>query len=148
MINIIGIVCFSFSVFSAELEITEPWVAMPLPGVSVTATYLKVKNTSKKDIDLIAVSSPSFKDAEMHKTIKENGMGKMIKQDNVLVKAGSHLEFVPGGLHLMMFDLKTKLKLGDMVEINLKTRDQKTITFQAKVKKRKSSKHKTHKRKH
>ena len=61
-----------------------------------------MSNNSREDITIDRVTSPQFGKIEMHETVIENGVAKMIALDPVVLPAGSAVEFEPGGKHLML----------------------------------------------
>ena len=63
------------------------------PGVPMTAGYFLISNNTNKDIILTGVRSSSFKSIEMHNTIKDGDVMKMVKQESILISANSKLEF-------------------------------------------------------
>ena len=101
----------SFGIINAKLR--TPIAGRPSAG------YLAIENSGPKADRLVAITSPDFARVEMHDTVSEGGMKKMVKLDGVDIAAGSTLEFTPGGKHLMLFDPTKPLKNGDSVKMTL-----------------------------
>lgn len=77
-------------------------VKRPLPGMQMSAGYLTLRNNSGESITIDQVTSPQFGNVEMHETVIENGVAKMVALEPVVLSAGSSVEFEPGGKHLML----------------------------------------------
>ncbi|MFM1976352.1 MAG: hypothetical protein RL145_1198 [Pseudomonadota bacterium] len=101
----------SFGIINAKLR--TPIAGRPSAG------YFAIENSGPKADRLVAITSPDFARVEMHDTVSEGGMKKMVKLDGVDIAAGSTLEFTPGGKHLMLFDPTKPLKNGDSVKMTL-----------------------------
>ncbi|MCA3692634.1 copper chaperone PCu(A)C [Aquidulcibacter sp.] len=101
----------SFGIINAKLR--TPMAGRPSAG------YLSIENSGPKADRLVSISSPDFARVEMHDTLSEGGMKKMVKLDGVDIAAGSTLEFTPGGKHLMLFEPTKQLKNGDSVKMTL-----------------------------
>ncbi|MBI4842799.1 MAG: copper chaperone PCu(A)C [Nitrospirae bacterium] len=137
------IIIFFISIFmlqqalsaASSLEITGAWVREAPPGMKMLAAYMVLKNSSDKDITLKEVASPQFDSVEMHRTEIEDGRSRMVKQDSILVKAGSSFLLSPGGYHLMLMGPKAELKEGDSVEFRLSFSDGGELSLAAPVKK-------------
>jgi periplasmic copper chaperone A len=101
------------------LQIDRAW-ARATPGSATTgAAYFRIR--SPIDDRLISLASPVAAKAELHTHIEENGMMQMRAVEGGLpVKANEPLELSPRGkLHVMLVDLKVKLKVGDRFPLTL-----------------------------
>lgn len=101
----------SFGIINAKLR--TPVAGRPSAG------YLGIENSGPRADRLVSITSPDFARVEMHDTVSEDGMKKMVKLDGVDVAAGSTLEFAPGGKHLMLIEPTKTLKNGDSVKMTL-----------------------------
>ena len=102
--------------------IDRAW-ARATPGAATTgAVYFQIE--SPIDDRLIGVASPVARKAELHTHVEENGLMLMREVEGGLpVPAGQKLELKSGGLlHVMLIDLKQKLKAGDSFPL--------TVTFE------------------
>lgn len=86
----------------APLVATDLSVKPPLPGMQMTAGYLTLHNNTAQPIAIDAVTSPQFGRVEMHETVVEDGVARMIGLDSIVIPAGSDVVFEPGGKHLML----------------------------------------------
>ena len=84
------------------------------------AAYLTILNGLDQDVRLASAASPNAKVVEIHETIAENGVMRMVPQpDGFVIPAGTALELMPGGKHIMLFDLTAPLIPGDTLELTL-----------------------------
>lgn len=97
--------------------VRDAWIRAPAPGQKVAAAYLEL--TSRGNTALVAVASPAAAAVELHNTTMERGVMKMRPVRRIELPAGKAVKFAPGGLHLMLVDLKRPLKPGDKVPLTL-----------------------------
>jgi copper(I)-binding protein len=118
-----------------SLSVVDAWVLEAPPGMKVMAVYMTLKNNSDNEHELKGVSSPQFERGEMHRTIIENELVRMVKQDSMTVSAGEVLKFKRGGSHLMLFNPKKILKSGDEIDLSLILENGKKLDIKAHVRK-------------
>jgi copper(I)-binding protein len=99
------------------LQITDAWVRTAPPGATMMAGYATVKNTGKQTRTLSGINGKDFDSIEIHKTVIEGGVSKMLMLDTVDIAAQGEARFEPGGMHLMMFSPKRELKAGDTLPL-------------------------------
>ena len=58
--------------------------------------------------------------AEMHEMAMDGSVMRMRQVDAIDLPAGQAVELKPGGLHIMLMDLKAPLKAGDTVPLTLR----------------------------
>ncbi len=116
-------------------KITKEAVRLLPPTSKATGAFFILENDTKKDFKLIKAHSHSAKATEVHTHLKENGVMKMREVKEVLVKAGDKKIFMPGGHHIMLMGLKSPLKEGEKIDIELEFDNGKKITINPEVKK-------------
>ena len=84
--------------FRPKIIVVGGWARASKPGIKVTAAYLNLHNNTAEAEFLIGVESSVAGRIEMHKTIQENGMGRMVKQTELEIPAKGSLQLKPGGL--------------------------------------------------
>ncbi|MFM9836157.1 MAG: copper chaperone PCu(A)C [Methylophilaceae bacterium] len=109
------------SVAHADVNISNAWVRANAPGQSVGAAYMTL--TSSKDSTLIYVESESAGSVQIHSMTMNNGVMKMRMLEALDLKAGQPYKLVPGGFHLMLFELKNPLKAGNKATFTLCFKD-------------------------
>lgn len=84
------------------------------------AVYLTVANPNRQDDRLVGARSDVAARTELHKlTIDNEGFLAMQQVASVLIPARTTVEFKPGSLHIMLFELKRELKVGQTFELTL-----------------------------
>jgi copper(I)-binding protein len=129
------------------LTITHPWARPTPPGLTVTAVYFGVKNNGKTADRLIGYSSNAAGRTELHETRMDGGMARMRAVESVLIPAKGSIKAEPGGLHLMLLDLKQTLAVGQRIPVTLKFERAGTVVVEAVVedaKKRAADDHSHH----
>jgi copper(I)-binding protein len=99
------------------VSITDAWVRPTNPGQDVGAAYMTF--LSKQDMTLVNIESSATNSIEIHNMTMENGVMKMRLLENLHLKANEPYKLAPGGLHLMLFDLKKPLIAGEQVSFIL-----------------------------
>ena len=84
-----------------------------------SAGYLTLVNHGDTVIELTKVSIENLGRVEVHEHQHVNGMMKMQKVDVLQIKAHQQLDFKPGGYHLMVFEPKEPLKIGQELKLTL-----------------------------
>jgi len=116
---LISLMFFSFTSADPVIEIREPWVREVPPVSKMSALFMKIVNRGDTDDRLIGVRTPVSQYAEIHRMIMEQGMMKMRKMDYLEVPAGKEVQLKPGGIHIMLIDLKKPLKKGQKIEVEM-----------------------------
>lgn len=95
----------------AQLLVSEAVVRLAVVAGRPAAGYFTINGGARAD-RLLSVASPAAR-IEMHETQMANGAMRMAPVNMVDVPAGAHIEFMPGGKHLMLFGLPASTKAGD-----------------------------------
>ena len=111
------------------------WVREPVAGRPVTAAYVVLENPGPTDLRIVSATADIAGKVELHEMVRSGDMMKMSPVPHIIVPAGGKVELRPGGLHMMLFELKRPLKDGDEVELTLRTEAGATITTKAPVRK-------------
>ena len=93
------------------------------PNVKNSAVFMDITNNMPKAVRLISVSTDASQSAELHTHKHEDGMMKMVQIDSIEVPAEGSVSLKPGGLHIMLMDVKKPIKAGDKVNLTLKFSD-------------------------
>ena len=114
---------------SAEVAVKSPWVA-------VLGGFMHLQNDADEEAVLTGASSADFARVEMHKTVHENGMARMLPQERIVIPANGSVMLEPGGLHLMLMEPKRALTAGDTVPLQLQLESGETVELKMTVRKR------------
>ena len=123
------------------IDISHLWISEAPPTVSVLVAYVTLKNNSTKTASLISVSSPLFSSIEIHRSIVEDDVASMERYSSLTIPAKSTIKLLPGDYHLMLFNPKTPLKIGDRTTLTFTFSNGVKIPVKAHVKKRKYNVH-------
>ncbi len=99
------------------LTISNVVVFEPLPGTNMTAGYLTLANNSNQPIAIDKVTSPQFARVEMHETVIQDDVARMVALAPLIIERHSSVQFEPGGKHLMMFDSTKEIMRGMPVTV-------------------------------
>lgn len=116
-----------------NLTVQEPYVRLAPPNAPATGAFMVIRNSGDKDVKVVKADNPVSRVTELHNHLNEGGVMKMRPVAAIDVKAKGEAVLKPGGLHVMMIDLKTAIKEGDVVPITLTLDDGSTKQVDAKV---------------
>jgi copper(I)-binding protein len=118
---------------AGTLAIINPWSRPTIEGMPTGVAYLTITNRGAKPDTLIAARSPAAVRIEFHRTTLEGGMAKMRAEGRITVAPGATVRAEPGGLHLMLVDLKAPLIAGTTVPLVLTFEGAGEVTVALKV---------------
>ncbi|WP_337871423.1 copper chaperone PCu(A)C [Meiothermus sp.] len=131
------------------LRVENAWIRL-VPG-RITAAYMVLVNTTPHPIRVLGVGSPIAARGELHRTqfvdpsdhlgmdhshspeMKGLEMTGMRPVKELLVPARGRLELKPGGIHLMLIDLRQPLRQGQQVRLTLQLEGGRTFHVDAVV---------------
>jgi copper(I)-binding protein len=103
------------------LKIVQPWVRETPKGAKVGGGYLTITNTGSTPDRLVGGATPAAGRFEIHTMSMDNGVMKMRQMESgIEIKPGETVELKPGGLHVMMMDLKQPFAKGGEIKSTLK----------------------------
>lgn len=115
------------------LRIEQAWSRTP-PPQAPAAVYFTLKNTGQKADTLLGVSTPRAGEAMLHQSMQSgNAMTMREAGHGVALPPGSTVRFKPGGLHVMLMDLKKPLASGERFPLTLRFAHAGKITIQVDV---------------
>ena len=120
-------VFFSFCIVAAQavlagdetVRITDAWVREAAPTQEVLAAYMRIHNDATDPRRITALSSPEFRSVEMHRTVMQDGLARMVPQPDIVIPAGGEVMLEPGGYHLMLIGPLQPLRAGNRITIRL-----------------------------
>lgn len=102
-----------------DLRISNAWIREAPPGSHVLAGYLSIENAGTAAVTISGISGDDFSSIEIHRTVIEDGMARMLSIGQLDIPAGDSFVLEPGGYHLMLFNPGRALTTGDSVELLL-----------------------------
>lgn len=102
------------------ISVQDPF-ARPSPGTGNGGAFMVLTNNSNQADRLVSAQSPAAMMVELHETIDDGGVMKMVPQPQGFeIPAGGKVELKPGGKHVMLMGLKNTLEPGQTIQITLK----------------------------
>lgn len=126
---------FTAGAYAQDVSIEDAWVREGPPGMAMLAGFMTVNNQGKEERSIVGAEGPDFGSIELHRSIMEGGMARMVPQKSIPIPAGGSVALKPGDYHLMLMQPKRALVAGDHTEITLILDDDTRITVDAPVKK-------------
>lgn len=118
LIALIAVGCASAGMARAQpVTVKDAWVRAPAPGQRVAGAYMEL--VSRTPMALTAVASSAAARVELHSTSMEGGVMKMRPVARIELPAGKAVRLAPGGLHIMLVDIRQPLKPGNRVPLVL-----------------------------
>ena len=105
---------------AGDLVITQAWSRATPGGAKIAGGFLTIENKGAAPDRLTGVSGNVAGKVEIHEMAMNNGVMTMRPLDKGLaIEPGKTVKLAPGGLHLMLMDLKSPLNQGDKVPLTL-----------------------------
>jgi len=107
---------------NGKVMVENTWARATFALAKTGAVYLSIDNHSKNDIKLLSVSVDSSvaSEAQLHETLMQEEMMRMREAEGGFeIPAGSSLEFLPGGKHIMLLGLEKPLSTGEKFVLSL-----------------------------
>ena len=109
----------------AAVKVEQAWVRPSVAGQQGTGGYMKL--TAREGQRLVGASSPVAGVAEIHEMKMDGSVMTMRPIGALDLPAGRTVELKPGGLHLMLMDLKQPLAAGTTVPLTLVLKDRRGV---------------------
>jgi periplasmic copper chaperone A len=103
-----------------DLGFEAPWARATPPNARTGAVYLTLVNHGSAGDRLVAASSAAAERVELHAHINDSGVMRMTAVNAINLAAGERVELRPGGLHVMLADLKGPLRENTQVSVTLR----------------------------
>jgi len=101
----------------AQVDVSQAWVRATVAQQKATGAFLQLK--AKRDSRLVEAHSKAAGVVEVHEMVMDGSTMKMRAVDALELPAGKTVELKPGGLHVMLMDLKQPIKAGDKLVLTL-----------------------------
>ena len=104
-----------------DIQLGNAW-ARPTRGDAPGAVYVAINNKGSADDRLVGAFSDHSAMAMVHQSELVDGVARMRMAGEINIPAGSRIEKVPGGTHVMLEGLRAPLRAGDQFDLVLKFR--------------------------
>jgi copper(I)-binding protein len=104
-----------------DIQLGNAW-ARPTRGDAPAAVYVAINNKGSADDRLIGAFTDRAALEMVHQSELVDGVATMRMAGEINIPAGSRIEMVPGGTHIMLEGLRAPLRTGDSFDLVLKFR--------------------------
>jgi hypothetical protein len=115
-----------------EMEVHQAWVRPTAQGENA-AVYLTLHNHSTTEDELTGATTTVADIVEIHETTMENDVMQMQRIPSLPIAADEEIIFTPGGLHIMLIDIKQELVLGEHIGITLNFKNHEDIVIEVHI---------------
>lgn len=116
-----------------KIMVMKPW-SRPSPMVAGNgAVYMTLMNEGDSDDTLLSAETDVAEAVELHETQMVDDVMKMSPVANVEVPAGGSANLEPGGLHVMLINLKEELRPGEKLSLTLNFEKSGPMTIEAEI---------------
>lgn len=106
----------------AVVQVHDAWARATVPGQSASGAFMSL--TAPQGATLEGAASPVAK-VELHEMAMDGDVMRMRPLASLALPPGQAVVLKPGGLHLMLLDLKAPLVAGASLPLTLQLRDAK-----------------------
>jgi copper(I)-binding protein len=103
---------------ASSIRVEHVWARATPPGAATGAVYMTLTGTGAPD-RLVSISTPVAAMAGLHESVNDNGVMRMRPVEGLALQPGAPVSLKPGGLHVMLMQLKHPLKAGDSFPVTL-----------------------------
>ena len=129
--------CMGSAQSKESITISDAHASPTIGDLGSGVVFLDIQNNGIIPDAIVSAETPAADRAELHEHIETNGVMQMRKLDALELLPGQNVKLQPGGLHIMLFDLKKPLKLHDRFPLMLKLRSGLKMSVMVRVEDRK-----------
>jgi len=118
---------------SAQLSVQEGFVRGLPPGLPVTAAFMQLENSGSKTVTIKSIRSDQAEKVEIHQSLQQGDRVRMQRVPSLSLAPGETVKLEPNGYHLMLIDLRSPLKEGDQVLLQVFYGDESSQSFELPV---------------
>ena len=97
--------------------VKNAWARPTAPGQKTAGAYMELESAVAAVV--VAVESAAAAKAELHMMSMDGGVMRMRPVQKIDLPAKKTVKLAPGGLHVMLIDIKRPLKAGDKLPLTL-----------------------------
>ncbi len=125
-----------------DMRIDHAYARPTVAAQTAGAVYLSIENLGKNSDQLVSVSSPVSKSAELHTMSMQGDVMKMREVAGIEIKPSERIVMAPGhGYHIMLMGLKQPLKPGEKLPVSVRFKNAGSLEMQIIVEDPKAGKH-------
>ncbi len=104
---------------ASGIDVRSAWARASAGRAVNGAAYLAIVNSGSEDDRLTGAVSAAAARTEIHAHVERDGVMRMTKLDGLDIPAGKTVTLKPGGLHIMLFRLRSPLRKGGRFDLEL-----------------------------
>lgn len=116
-----------------SVKVSEPWARAAGKMAHSAVAYLTLENSGDAADRLVSASTPTAGQVVFHTHIKDGDIMRMRPVQSIEVGPHAKVTLKPGGLHLMLLDLKGPLEKGSTFALTLRFEKAGAVTVQVPV---------------
>jgi hypothetical protein len=101
----------------SPLRAEDPWVREAPPTARVLGLFMQLHNEGERELVIQGASSPVCERVEIHRTLVEDGVARMIAQPELRLAPGETIRLEPGSYHMMLIGPTRALRAGEEVPV-------------------------------
>lgn len=101
------------------LVVDGAWVRASIGDSKVSAAYLSISNRGESADRLVGVAAERAGHAMIHRSVVVDGVMKMRHVDAVEIPPGGSIRLEPGGIHVMLMGVSSRLEAGERISLTL-----------------------------
>ena len=104
-------------VVKGDMAISQPWTRATPGGAKVGAGYVTITNRGTAPDRLVGGTAIVSGNVEIHATSVADGVMRMRQlEKGIEIRPGETIELKPGGMHLMLMELKKPMTQGERIK--------------------------------
>jgi copper(I)-binding protein len=104
---------------AGKVSVVDAYVRAVPPVAKTSAAFMQLRNENDSEGSLVSAETPAAAVVELHTHTMDEGVMRMRQVPQIPLPPNTTVSLEPGGLHIMLFDLKAPLSPGDEVPITL-----------------------------
>lgn len=120
-------------VLAGGLVFSQAWARATVNNAGAAAIYGLFDNQGNQPLTIRGITTDVAGKAMLHHSTLEDGMIRMLAVDELTVAPGEIVELKPGGLHIMLTELRQSLDETDLFYISIVTRQGKRTRAEVRV---------------
>ena len=116
---------------AAQAVVEAPWARATAPMAKAGGAFMTISSPVADQVT--GVASPVAEMVELHQTVEQAGVMKMLPVPALDLAAGQKVTLKPGGYHIMLMGLKAPLKQGESFPMTLNFAHSKPVTVQVQI---------------
>jgi len=106
-----------------KVTVSDPYVRAVPPVARTSAAFMQLQSSDAVERFLVGADSPAAGAVELHMHTMDDGVMRMRRIPHIHLPPDQTVSLEPGGLHIMLFDLKAPLSPGEQIPITLTFED-------------------------